>query len=277
MKHARRQMIHGMTFGWRHSVAASILVWLVAASAMPADVKPAPDAKPAIDPQADAWLKRMGDFLAQQSSFAVNAEIWQDIRLGSGQRIQCDRVITLQVRRPDCMHAEVHSTHRNRVLNYDGKVISLLNRDRKFYGSIPLVGKLDEALDAACDRFGITMPLEDLIVSDPYHSAIAKVTAGNDLGLAMILGVSCEHLAFVQDSIDWQIWIDAGAKPVPRKIVITYKDEEASPQYTALFSNWDLDVKLPDSEFAFEAPAGAAKIDVAEIKNLIQAHKKGGK
>ena len=40
----------------------------------------------------------------------------------------------------------------------------------------------------------------------------------------------CHHLAFEQATIDWQLWIDAGKDPLPRKLVITYKTEDEVPQ-----------------------------------------------
>jgi hypothetical protein len=86
------------------------------------------------------------------------------------------------------------------------------------------------------------------------------------LGTVTVLGVSCQHLAFTQANIDWQVWIEDGPMPTPKKIVITYKDEEGSPQYTALFSKWDFDTKLPDFVFSFDPPAGAQKIDIMELK-----------
>jgi hypothetical protein len=171
----------------------------------------------------------------------------------------------------------VRSTRRNHGLYYDGNSITLVNRVKNFYGSFPAPGTLDEALDEACERFGITLPLEDLIVSDPYQNAIQKVISGTDFGPVTVLGVPCEHLAFSLGTVDWQIWVEDGNRPVPRKIVITYKDEEGSPEYTAILSNWDFQTKLPDSVFSFEPPAEAAKIDVAEIKSENQAHKKGSK
>jgi len=233
--------------------------------------------KPAIDPQADELMRRMGDYLAQAQFFSVNAEIWQDAQLASGQRVQAGRTVDLQVRRPNRFHAEVRSPRRNRGLYYDGKTITVLNRVENFYGSIPAPGALDEALDTACERFGITMPLEDVIVSDPYQNAIHKAVSGTDLGPVTVLGVPCEHLAFSLGMVDWQIWIEAGAKPVPRKIVITYKDEDGAPQYTAIFSNWDFETKLPDFLFNFEPPSGVTKISVAEIKAENQTQKSGGK
>ncbi len=270
--------IRSLAATWRRVFVVAILLGLVGVSVRAADVKPAaPEPKPAIDPHADAMLKRMGDYLAQAAFFSVNAEIWQDVQLASGQSAQTGRNVELQVRRPNRFHAEVHSTRRNRGLFYDGKSITLVNRIQNFYGSIPAPGALDEALDTACERFGLTMPLEDLVVSDPYQNAIHKVVSGTDIGPVTVLGVPCEHLAFSQGMVDWQIWIETGAKPVPRKIVITYKDEEGAPEYTAIFSNWDFETKLPDFLFDFEPPSGAAKISVAEIKAQNQAHEGGGK
>lgn len=275
MKKTNR-MLHLIPSARRLFLAMCALVVLSAMSAPAADVKP-PGAKPAIDPRADELIKRMGDYLAQAPYFSVNAEIWQDVQLASGQRIQAGRSVDLQVRRPDRFHAEVHSTRRNRGLYYDGKSITLLNRVQNLYGSIPAPPTLDEALDLASERFGITMPLEDLMVSDPYHNAIRKAVSGTDLGPVTVLGVACEHLAFSQGLVDWQIWIEEGATPVPRKLVITYKDEEGSPQYTAILSHWDFETKLPDFLFSFEPPAGATKIGVAEIKSANQTHKPEGK
>ena len=238
---------------------------------------PAADVKPAVDPQADALLRRMGEYLGQAPFYSVSAEIWQDVQMASGQRVQAGRTVELQVRRPNRFHTEVRSACRSRGLYYDGKSLTLLNRAKNFYGNIPAPASLDEALDVACERFGITMPLEDLIVSDPYQSAMRKVTSGIDAGPATVLGVPCEHLAFSQGMVNWQIWIEDGVMPVPRKIVITYKDEECSPEYTAIFSHWDFQTKLPDFQFDFVPPTGAIKIDVEEIKNKNQAHKSEGK
>ena len=249
----------------------------VTAASAPAAPTSDAAAKPAIDPRADEFLKRMGDYLGQAPWFSVDAEVWQDVTLPSGQRAQAGRTVTLQVRRPDRFHAEVRSTRRNCAIFYDGKSITLLNRAENFYGSVPAPPSLDEALDLACDRFGITMPLEDLVVSDPYHNVRQKVVSGYDIGPVTVLGIPCEHLTFSLGTVDWQVWIEDGAKPVPRKIVFTYKDEEGSPEFTAIFSNWDFDTKLPDFLFAFVPPAGATKIPVAEIKTRNDAHNKEGK
>jgi len=226
-----------------------------------------------IDPRADEWIKRMGDYLSQAKFFSVSAEIWQDIQLSSGQQIQAGRTLDLQVRRPNRLHAEVHSPRRNRELLYDGSSITLLNRAQNFYGTIHAPGNIDDAMDTASEKFGIAMPLDDFVGSDPHKDLLEKVTSGTDIGSVNVMGIPCEHLAFSQNNIDWQVWIEKGAKPVPRKFVITYKDELGSPEFTAIFSNWDFTTQLPDFVFKFEPPPGASKIDVKELREENQSHK----
>ncbi|MGO8677788.1 MAG: DUF2092 domain-containing protein [Limisphaerales bacterium] len=233
--------------------------------------------KPAVDARADEWVKRMGEYLGQAPFFSASAEVWQDVQLASGQRVQAGRTIELRVRRPNRLRAEVRSTRRNRELVYDGNAITLLNRAQNFYGTVRASGSLDEVMDLASERFGIPMPLEDFIRSDPHKDLLGKAASGVDIGPVTVLGVPCEHLAFTQDNIDWQLWIEEGPRPVPRKFVITYKDEPDSPQFTAVFSNWDFTTKLPDFVFKFEPPAGASKIRVKEIRAENQSRKTEGK
>ena len=77
------------------------------------------------------------------------------------------------------------------------------------------------------------LPLADFLYADPYAVLMEGVTYGRYLGIHQAAGVACHHLAFSQDTIEWQIWIDAGEKPLPRKLVISYVQEPGEPQYSA--------------------------------------------
>ena len=114
-------------------------------------------------------------------------------------------------------------------------------------------------------RFGITLPLEDIIVSDPYQSAMGKVTSGILLGPVTVLGVPCEHLAFSLGNVDWQIWIEAGPQLTPCKLVITYKTQPAQPQFTAVFSDWDFAPRIAKPVFTPDFPPGTQKIPFAPV------------
>jgi len=260
--------LHQPFLRWLRPFLLAIIPILSAGAGSGPESEPAPN--PSVDPQADALLRRMSAFLGHQPFFSVEAEIWQDLNLWSGQRVQAGRNVVIQLRRPNRFRAEMRSTRRSRGLLYDGKSLTIVDRAQGYYGTIPAPALMDEALDVAVEQFGISLPLEDLVVLDPYKSAIKNVNSGVYIGLVSVLGVSCEHIAFSQDAIDWQLWIEEGATPVPRKVVITYKDERGAPQYTAILSHWDFSTLPPDIAFVFEPQPGATKISVSEIRTKNQ-------
>lgn len=67
--------------------------------------------------------------------------------------------------------------------------------------------------------------------------AKANVLFGFSVGVTQVEGVRCHHFAFVEQDIDWQIWIEDGTQWVPRKLVITYKTLPGAPQSTAVLSD----------------------------------------
>ena len=88
-------------------------------------------------------------------------------------------------------------------------------------------------------------------------------TAAADLGPASVTGVTCQQYAFRQADIDWQIWIQKGEHPLPRRLVITTKTDEARPQHTAEYT-WNLAPSFNDAAFTFDPPEGAGKVVLAK-------------
>ena len=71
------------------------------------------------------------------------------------------------------------------------------------------------------ERTGIQLPLEDLFRwADQDHSDIDKLTSAFNVGTATIDGVATDHWAFRSADFDWEIWIEQGDRPVPRKYVL---------------------------------------------------------
>ena len=215
-----------------------------------------------IAPQAERALSAACQYLAEAPYFSLNAEVWREHVTESGQKLQFSRAVSMEVKRPNRLHLEISSPHSQRGFWYDGKSLIILDRQRNFYSSTAMPGTLDAALDKAHDQLGIDLPLIDLAVSDPYKNATAKVLRGTYYGLSPVLGVSCHHLVFTQENIDWQVWIQDGPQPLIRKIVITNKKEEGVPEFTALITRWDLTERIAESDFVFEPPHGASKIEM---------------
>jgi hypothetical protein len=216
--------------------------------------------QPTVDPKADALLRQMSAALAAANSFSFESHSIADQVLPSGQKVQFARNQKVQVRRPDKAHASVMGDTEDLEFVYDGKQVTLYNPRDNVYTATDGKGSLDDTLDMLASQYGLVIPLADMVFSDPYKSLMEHVRSGEDLGPGWVFDTKCEHLAFRQDIVDWQIWIDPATK-LPRKLVITYKEQPSHPQYTAIFTKWDLNANTPDSAFTFTPPAGATKTD----------------
>ena len=220
-----------------------------------------PTTQEAIDPLASQILKQSCDYLAASPALAVHAEVWKDVILPTNFKIQVTRSIDLDVRRPDRFHVEAHAHRKGRSIWYDGKSLTVLDRENNLYGVVDAPPTIDQTLDLAAEKYGVTVPLEDMAVSDPYGSAMKNVTAGGYFGDEPVLGVPCRHIGFANDKIDWQLWVADGPQPLPQKLVISYKTEDQKPQFIAIFSKWNLGDRAADLAFQFIPPPGSAKID----------------
>ena len=131
------------------------------------------------------------------------------------------------------------------------------------YGQTEIKGDLDAMFDHLANDYGMTVPLVDLVLADPAKALLVRARTCTDLGVGYVFDVKCHHMAFRQEGIDWEIWIEEGPEPLPRKVAIVYKDAPGSPEYTAYLSDWNLNADLPDGRFEFKPPAGAKRVDFA--------------
>jgi hypothetical protein len=216
---------------------------------------------PDIEPKAGEVLKQMCDYLKNLQQFSVQAEINEDVLLTSGQRIQYARSVEASVRRPDRFRAESVGDTDNRLLVYDGKTITLLDRGKNVFATITAPPEIDAAMEHAVQAYNLRAPLADLVYTKSYEYLTEGVVSGFNMGLSKVQGVACHHLAFKGKDIDWQIWIEDSPTPVPRKFLITDKKTQWL-QFTAVFTKWNTSPQLEEGLFTFVAPEKAEKIDI---------------
>lgn len=222
-----------------------------------------------VQPKAGEILRQMSKYLAGVKQFSFQVHDMVDELLDSGQKIQLSSTRRIAVRRPDKVSADTVGDLLNERVRYDGSTLTVLDIQQNVYSAIQVPDNIDEALDYVAQRYGLTMPLADLLLSDPHEAVIGGVQFGQYIGLHDVQGVKCHHLAFRQEGLDWQIWIEDGARPLPRKLVITYKAAPGQPQYVAFLGEWNLSPQLPDSAFTLEIPEGVERIDLEAIATQV--------
>ena len=218
-----------------------------------------------IDPQAEKLLRRMSDYLANRQQFTAKAESTLEVVLTSGQKIQFDSPATLMVSRPNKLRAHRKGDIANQEFFYDGKTLTLYNPGENVYATTAAPPTLDETLDFAREKLDIIAPASEILYKNAAEKMLKESSSGFVVGPSVVGGVKCTHLAFRGAEVDWQIWIEDGDKPLPRKFILTSKKVAGEPQFTVLIRNWDMAPKLTNSEFSFTPPKGAKKIEFLQL------------
>lgn len=223
-----------------------------------------------IDPDADRILREMGEYLAAAAAFTFQADSSMDSVLRSGQWVTVGARSHIAAQRPDQLRVERHGDERHRRVVLNEGRFTMYDSERNVYAVADVPTAIDEAIDHMVETFGFSVPLSDLLAPNPYETLIANVETGFVVGRHAVDGVPCHHLAFSQEWIDWEVWIEDGPRPVPRQVIITYKDEEGAPGYAVRLSNWDFRPGFSDHYFEFQPPPGSDSIEFLPTREEIQ-------
>lgn len=215
----------------------------------------------AIDERADEILRQMSEFIESQGKFSFSAETERDFLTTSGVYIKVAHDVDVLVKRPNQFWATATGDLVQREFWYDGKQVTVVDTERNIYASGDAPATMDETLDTLIQKLKVDMPLADLLYSDIYEGLTKNVQFGYYFGMSEVDGVPCHHLVFVQDGIDWQVWIEDSDTPVLRKVAIAYKEREGVPRYTATLSDWNFEPEIASDRFTFSPPANAEKVE----------------
>ncbi|HAC66066.1 MAG TPA: hypothetical protein DCF68_21670 [Cyanothece sp. UBA12306] len=219
-----------------------------------------------IEVKAENALEEMLNYLKGQSSLKFQANISEDLVFSNGQKIQISAIANIKVRRPDKLNIDYQGDRNHIRFFFDGKTFTMEGLTNKVYANFLAprdVDNINRLVNQIGEKLDITLPLGEIISTDNDLESIKKrVTSGIYVGESLINGIICHHLAFRQNNLDWQIWIEKGKQPLPRKLVITYKQAPSYPQYSAVLSNWNFDpISAQDPVFSFQPANDADKID----------------
>ena len=252
----------------RTILVLGLLVMSLATPSTYAQTAPASTATPAasaVDPASIQALKDMGAFLQTLKRFRVSTELTGERVLADGQKLQHTATADMDVERPNKIRALMHSARSARELFYDGKTVTLYTPAQKYDSTVEFGDTLGGLINRLEEKYGVQLPMEDLFLWGTPAAPIDKIESAMNAGQDFIDQDLCDLYAFRQSKIDWQIWITAGTKPLPRKIVITNRADEARPQSVQLI-DWNLQPKFKDSVFKFTPPKGASKIEIVPLK-----------
>ena len=243
--------------------AAAIGVCLGLAAVAPSWA--APQAPPAAaapatpDPAAVEALRAMSAYLQSLSSFELVSRTSLDLVTNDDQKIQLDGVATYKVRKPDAFVIDVVSDEWNRRFIYTGREFTMYAPKLGYFSTWPAPATIRETIADVETRFGLSLPIDDLFRwGEPDGARVDALDSGYLVGVETVEGVKTNHYAFREDHIDWQVWIQQGDQPLPRKVVIVDRRDATQPAYIARLT-WTLNPALTDATFAAYRPGPDAK------------------
>ena len=220
-----------------------------------------------IDDAAVDALKEMSNFLTSANTLEVDTVGSLDVVTNNGQRIQLDGTTNYKIRKPGFV-ITYNSDIKSRKFIYDGKNFTVYSPKLGYYATVPAPRTNREVLDTIYNKFGISLPLEDLFRwgdSGAHAARLQALQSAYKVGTATLDGVPTDHFAFREADVDWEVWIDQGPQPLPRKLVIVDRSDAARPTFTTRL-RWKVNPTFAASDFSFTPDANAKRIQLATYK-----------
>ena len=228
---------------------------------------------------AKSILKTMSDYMSSRKTIELTFDSDIEIITPQLEKIQFTNSGEALLHRPDKLRAHRVGGYADVALFFDGKTVSIFGKNINGYAQFDAPGSVDQLIEALREGHGIALPGADLLLSNAYDVLVAGVKEAKHIGRCVIDGRECEHLAFRNFDTDWQMWVELGKNPIPRKLVITSKTLNSAPQYTLRVKDWKTGVRLAPNAFAFVPPTGAKKLSpdaLIELDELPQSAPEGG-
>jgi hypothetical protein len=231
---------------------------------------------PALDPVA--ITRQMCDYLKSLKQFSFRTEVTYDQVYEGGKPLQYGLDMQTYVKRPDRLRVSADGDLENKEFFLNGKTITLYDKPKKVYATMEVPPNIEGALDKAHKEFGLRVATTDLASPLLWEHVSKGLENPVYAGLHKVRGILCHHVAFDKDDVYFQVWIDAGDKPLPRKIIFTKKKVEGFLRWTGYVSDWKTSIALDDGLFSFLVPLDAQEIRFVPARPAgAQGKQEGGK
>ena len=242
-------------------ISTLIISAALGCSAITAQAAPEP-AK--VEPTAVDALNRMSTYLHSLPAVQITLQSQRDDVDVYGQLITLGGGAVYKVRRPDAFSINLALPSMSAQYVYDGKTVTVYDGRSNAYAQVPAPGTIAATLELAEEKYGATVPLDDLFTWSDGDARSKSLTSAHYIGKSQVAGQTTSHYAFRQPGKDWQIWIADGDKPLPLRVLIVASDDPARPRFQVDLS-WDTSPQFASNAFAFAPPPNARAVDAHPI------------
>ena len=223
-----------------------------------------------VDAKADTVIRAMIAYGRSLQSFRVDVGHHLTMRV-SGQAIDQSASWTIAVEQPSRLALRQVEGSTGRSVVSDGThlwfyVSTAQTRCYAERDAPATVADIVTLPDWAVGGAEESMVAEWFLASDAYARLMRGMSRVQYVGREDLDGVSCDRIHFVQPDRDWDLWIEAGSRPLPRQLVPDLAASIArlaaqDPRYRDLtgssttdFRSWAVNERFSPEVFAYTPP-----------------------
>ena len=227
---------------------------------------------PAPDPQVGKVLMGMATYLQTAKSFKSTVSLQVNTEM-EGMKQEISAVYELAAEKPNKLALRYIKGMTGNTVVCNGKKLFIYALSLNRFEEREAPKLVEQLAEGVGPMAGNMLFVDNLLVNDIYAAIMDGVTSATYIGKERIDGVDCDHVRFVQDQFDWDLWVSSGPKPVVMQVLSDMAKsfsgavgEAAPPKGMKMmvlnrFSGWVVGGELPVSTFEFVAPPGARKTD----------------
>lgn len=190
----------------------------------------------------------MTAYLDGLRSFSIESRSTRDEVMANGYKIQRNEQSNMVLRFPDKMRVDMSGGLQQQTYFCDGAMLGMYSPEQAVFVRTPAPDSVIKLIGGLLDA-GIELPMIDMLYQGANGSLTEEVRGGVLAGESTIDSVACDYLAFRQDSADWQLWVARGEQPLPRRLLITTRNEVGDPQFEVTMT-WNLKPQLSAGTFS---------------------------
>jgi hypothetical protein len=217
-------------------------------------------AVPAIEPQAVDILKASCSRLAAAKSMRVTAVVSYENPSRPGPPLLYTTMSEVLLKRPDKLRVITPGDGPASEFYYDGKTVMAFSPVENLVAIAEAPPTIDAMLKEAYHYAAIYFPFTDMLVADPYKDIADGLTLAFYIGQSGVVGgTTTDMVAYETHGTFVQVWIGADDK-LPRMARAVFRNDPAQLRHQLEFTNWQLDIAVPDDAFTSAKAAGAKRI-----------------
>jgi len=221
---------------------------------------------------SERLMHSMSDTLAHAKAFSFETTERIEVIAPSGEKRVLHFTRKVAVRRPNALFFELHGESAKAfdiAAHYHDQTLTLNNNLDGTWAQTTVPGTLDDMLDDVIRRFGLPVPIGDVVSSSPSDALIGSNARGGLVAWETIDQVPCAKLDYADAFVEIRLWLPKSSPELPRRLEIVYKHAPIPLVSQLNFTNWKLDAPVTDATFTFQPPAGRNPVVFRDLVSVL--------